>query len=160
MSTREVFRYAWIKVSDEEGRARVMRSALELQQTLLDRAQTAEPGSPEARLVRTQLVMARVYLGGQVEHAIRVIIVPLVDGGSLSLDVLTPLPHTVSQNGIEVAVATMPSGYTREEALNWLETPVGMTWSAGALACRLAQAVVTAEESRPSATLGSTFEHA
>jgi len=160
MSTREAFRYSWIKASDEEGRASVMRMALELQQTLLDRARAAQPGTSEARFVRAQLLMARVYLGGEVEHGIRVIIFSPPVGGSLSLDLLTPLQHAVSRNGIEIAVATMPSGYTREDALAWLETPVGSTWSQGALACRLAHAVVTAEESLPTVALGAESEHA
>ena len=103
--------------------------------------------------------MARAYLGGELEHGIRVIIFSPAEGGSLSLDLVTTSPHAVSQRGIEITVATMPSGYARAEALGWLETPVGVAWSEGALACRLAHAVVTAEVSRPAPALASECQH-
>jgi len=147
MSTRESFRYCWIKVTDADARASTMRSALQLQQKLVARAQAAPPGSDESRFVRNQLVMARAYLGGDIERGIRVIIVPAPEGASLSLDLLATGPHAVSRDGVEISMATMPSGYTRDDAHAWLETPVGETWAQGALACRLVHSVVTAEES-------------
>ena len=159
MSTREVYRYSWIKVSDDDGRAQMMRAALEVQHSLREHARAAQPGSAEAGFLRTQLVMARAYLGGEVEHGIRAVIFSPAEGGSLSLDLVTPLPHAVSQRGTEITVATMPSGYARADALAWLETPVGAAWSGGALACRLAHAVVTAEVSRPAPALASECQH-
>ncbi len=104
--------------------------------------------------------MARAYLGGEVEHGIRVVIFSPAEGGSLSLDLMTSSPHAVAKRGIEITVATMPSGYTRADALAWLETPVGIAWSSGALACRLAHAVVTAEVSRPAPALASEYQRA
>jgi hypothetical protein len=159
MSTREVFRYSWFKVSDDDGRAQMMQAALELHHSLSERARAAEPGSTEVAFVRTQLLMARAYLGGEIEHGIRVIIFSPAKGGSLSLDLLTPFPHAVSQRGVEISHATMPSGYARADALAWLETPVGIAWSKGALACRLAHAVVTAEEAPPARSLASESEY-
>jgi len=159
MSTREVFRYSWIKVSDDDGRAAMMRAALDLQRSLPERARAAQPGSAEAGILRTQLLMARAYLGGEVEHGIRVVILSPAEGGSLALDLMTSSPHAIAQRGVEITVATMPSGYARADALAWLETPVGAAWSGGALACRLAHAVVTAEVSRPAPALASECQH-
>jgi hypothetical protein len=159
MSTREVFRYSWFKVTDDDGRAETMRAALDVHDSLLQRARAAQPDSTEAAFVRTQLVMARAYLGGEIEHGIRVVIFSPAKGGSLSLDLLTPFPHAVSQRGIEITHATMPSGYGRADALAWLETPVGAAWSKGALACRLAHAVVTAEELPPTRSRATASEY-
>ena len=92
MSTREVYRYSWIKVSDDDGRAQMMRAALGVQHSLQEHARAAQPGSAEAGFLRTQLVMARAYLGGEVEHGIRAVIFSPAEGGSLSLDLVTPLP--------------------------------------------------------------------
>jgi len=160
MTTREVFRYSWIKVSDEEGRAQMMHAALELQHSLSERARVAPPGSAEAQFLRTQMIMARVYLGGEVEHGIRVIIFSPAEAGSLALDIATPLPHQQSENGVEIATATMPSGYTLAQTQAWLETPVGLAWSTGALACRLAHAVVNTEVSHPASSPADQREHA
>jgi len=160
MTTREVFRYSWIKVTDEDGRAEMMHAALELQHSLSERARAAAPGSAEAQFLRTQMIMARVYLGGEVEHGIRVIIFSPAEAGSLALDIATPLPHQRSENGVEIATATMPSGYTLAQSQAWLETPVGVAWSAGALACRLAHAVVNTEVSHPASSPADQREHA
>ncbi|HVO88618.1 MAG TPA: hypothetical protein VMV45_08755 [Casimicrobiaceae bacterium] len=158
MSTHEVFRYSWMKVTDANGRASAMRAALELQPQLAARARVAEAGSAEARFVRMQSLMARSYLGGDIERGIRVVVAAPPHGGSLSLDILAPAPHTVSRDGIEVSVATMPSGYTREDALAWLDTPVGLAWSRDALACRLAHAVVMVEDAPLASTLDNAAE--
>jgi hypothetical protein len=149
MATREIFRYSWIKVSDEDGRAEMMRAALDLQPLLAEGANAAQPGSAEAAYFRAQTTMARAFLGGDLDHGIRVIILSPAVGGSLSLDVLASSPHAISRDGIEITVATMPSGYSRADAEAWLQTPVGSAWSKGALACRLAHAVVTADVPNP-----------
>jgi hypothetical protein len=158
MAMREVFRYSWIKVTDEDGRAQMMRAALALQTSLSERARATQPDNAEAQFLRTQMLMARVYLGGDVEHVIRVIIFSPAEAGSLALDLATPLPHQRSENGIEIATATMPSGYTLAQAQAWLETPVGVAWSTGALACRLAHAVVNTEVSRPASLSADQHE--
>ena len=106
------------------------------------------------------MLMARVYLGGEVEHGIRVVIFSPAEAGSLALDVSTSLPHARSERGIEITTATMPSGYTLSQAQAWLETPVGVAWSTGALACRLAHAVVNTEVSRPEPSPASEREFA
>lgn len=160
MSMMEVFRYCWIKVSDEQGRVAMTRATFEVQKTLRDRAQQAEPGSADARWVRTQQVMARAYLAGQAEHGIRVVLFSPKEGGSLSLDVLARQPHATSRDGIEIDIATMPSGYTREDAQAWLTTPVGAAWSSQALACRLVHAVVNAEAPGAAPRSDARSEHA
>src|SRR5579862_6278817 len=160
MATREVFRYSWIKVTDEDGRAGMMHAALAVQQSLSERARIAQAGTAEAHFLRTQVLMARAYLGGEVEHGIRVIIFSPAEAGSVALDLATPLPHQRSENGIEISTATMPSGYTLAQAQTWLETPVGIAWSTGALACRLVHAVVNTEVSRPASLLADQREPA
>lgn len=158
MSTREVFRYSWIKVSNEDGEAQMTRAALSVQHALAEGARAARPGSAEAAFLRTQQLMARAYLGGDPEHGIRVVILSPAEAGSLALDLRTTALHAVSENGIEITTATMPSGYSLEQAEAWLKTPVGAAWSTGALACRLAHAVVNAEVSRPANALTSETE--
>jgi len=143
--TCETFRYCWLKVTDEDGRAAAMRSALDLQQQLMERAHSAAPGSPQARAVAEDMQMARCYLGEAVDHGVRVVIYPQHE--SMTLQVLADTP-ACGTNGVEIAVADMPAGYTREQAQAWLTSPVGSTWSQGALACRLIYAVATVEEER------------
>lgn len=144
----ETFRYSWIKVTDEDGRAATMRSALDLQQTLMERARTAT-GAADGLAVKDQLQMARCYLGEDVDHGTKIVIYPPPHDGSVTLHVLAPSPHQVSKNGLEISIAAMPAGYTRERALAWLDTPVGQAWAGGALACRLVYAVAIAEETLP-----------
>lgn len=158
MSNDQSFRYSWIKVTDENGRSAQMRAALEVHQQLLEQRRTAEAGSKEARFLHSQLVMARQYLAGDIDHSIRVIIFPPPMGASLSLDLLLDSDQRVSRNGIEVAMATMPSGYSREDAIAWLDTPVGAAWSRSALTCRLSYAVVSTEEA-PSMVAPSEQAH-
>lgn len=160
MAMSEVFRYSWIKVSDEQGRVAMTRAALDVQKMLRERAPRCEPGSDEARWVRTQQVMARAYLAGQLEHGIRVVLFSPAQGGSLSLDLLAREPHAASRDGIEIDIATMPSGYTRDDALAWLTTPVGAAWSSQALACRLVHAVVNVESPATPPRSEARTEHA
>src|SRR5438270_9845821 len=117
MSNSQSFRYSWIKVTDENGRLDQMRAALEVHQELLQRRKTAQAGSDEARFVHSQSIMARQYLAGEIDHTIRVIIIPPPMGASLSLDLLLDSDHHISSNGIQVGMATMPSGYSRADAL-------------------------------------------
>ena len=48
--------------------------------------------------------------------------------------------------GIEIDMAGMPPGFTREQAQARIDTPVGSTWSCGAIACRLIYAVASTDE--------------
>lgn len=155
MSIREVFRYSWIKVSDEEGRCEQMRVALQLQQSLAERLQSALPGSDDARFLRTQVLMARAYLGGEVERGTRTTVFSVADAGSLSVDLVATMPHARSRGEVEITTATMPSGYTLPQAVAWLETPVGIAWSTAVLACRLVHAVVSTQVSRLAPSLTS-----
>ena len=143
--TCETFRYCWLKVTNEDGRAAAMRSALDLQQQLMERAHNAAPGTPEARVVAEEMQMARCYLGEGVDHGVRVVIYPQHE--TMTLHVLADA-RACGNDGVEIAIADMPAGYTREQAQAWIATPVGSTWSQGALACRLIYAVATVEEER------------
>ena len=143
--TSEAFRYCWVKVTDEDARAASMRSALDLQQQLMERARAVAPGSPDAQALTEQMQMARCYLGEVADHGVRVII---YQHDAMTVHVLADEPSSSSDNGIEVAMAEMPAGYTREQAQAWIHTPVGSTWSQGALARRLIYAVATVEEDR------------
>lgn len=141
----ETFRYCWIKVTNEDGRAASMRSALSLQQRFMERSAQVAPGSAEAKALAEEMQMARCYLGETVDHGVRVII---YQHDAMTLHVLADAEGQSRGDDIEVAIAEMPAGQTREQAQAWIDTPIGSTWSQGALACRLIYAVATVEENR------------
>ena len=73
--TCETFRYCWLKVTDEDARATSIRSALDLQQSLMQQAREVVAGTPEAARLQQELDLARTYLGQDVDLGVRVVIV-------------------------------------------------------------------------------------
>ena len=143
MPDSEVYRYFWIKVTDEQARAASDKAALTLQRSLLEQSKSAAPGSDEERFVRSQQAMARQYLGGELVNGTRIVIWS-GNGMPLSVDVL-PTSHQEGEAGpMEVAIAAMPADYLQDRSRDWIKTPVGQAWAAGAPMCRLSYAVVAA----------------
>lgn len=141
MAAAEIYRYFWIKVSDAGARALSAKAALELQQSFRARSRTTPPQSEEARLLRDQEAMARRYLGGDaVANVTRVVIIGS-EGAPSSIDILPTGDCEGSSDSLEVSIAAMPPEYRRETSLDWIRTPVGRAWSAGAAMCRLSYAV-------------------
>jgi hypothetical protein len=143
----ESYRYFWIKVTNEAARASSARAALELQQTLAQQASASGTRRAELASLRTQQEMARWYLAGEIDNGTR-IVVWNPQAESCAVDILLSYGHQANTGGIEVALATMPAGSTRETSLAWLAGPVGRAWCAGALSCRLGHAVAIVPNER------------
>jgi hypothetical protein len=143
MLAKEMYRYFWIKVSDEAARAASAQAALELQTRLANQLKSAGPQSPEESLLRTEQDMARWYLGGEIMKGTKIVIVSPPNDAP-SLDVLAAAGQAVLTGTFEISIAVMPPAYPEDMSRDWLYSPVGQAWGIGAVACRLSYAVVGA----------------
>jgi len=142
MAHTEIYRYFWIKATDAAARTAASKASLDLQQNLIERSNAIPPDSPEASDLRVQQDMSRWYLAGETAKGTKIVVISPAEP-SLSLEVLPTSGQVAALRGVEIELAAMPAGYTEQLSNEWIHTPVGQVWSAGALACRLSHAVTT-----------------
>lgn len=142
MSSPEIYRYFWIKVTDAKARVASEKAVLKLQQTLTARSTAAKANSAEAIEARVQKDMVRWYLASVSPKGTRIVVVA-PPGGGLALEVLATAPHAIAKGTWQIAIAPMPPGYSKRQSTDWIDTPVGQVWAKGAAVCRLSHAVIT-----------------
>jgi hypothetical protein len=136
----EVYRYFWTKVTDRAGRVASSKAAMVVMEQL--EQGTLDPENVKRGYAWQELLaQARQYLGPDIEQTIKIVVARRA--ARIELDVMHDDGTTISSDDLQITIAPMPTGYTRDDALTWISNPVGAAWAQGALLRRLGHAVAT-----------------
>jgi hypothetical protein len=145
MPATEVYRYFWIRTTNQKGRDLNSTEQMRFMKSLAGQVVEAPQDSARSDTLKDIREQARWFLGPGPDIATRVTIVgPPED----ALQVVAGADQEISEGGVEIDLLAMPAGWTQRAAKDWINSPVGKVWSHAAIACKLGYSVVTPSPSQ------------
>ena len=141
MAATEVYRYFWMRATNQEGREINSVEEMRFMRSLASRALETPQGSAQWDALAEDREQARWFLGPTADNATRVTIVDA--SATLALQIIPGADHAVSEGGVEIDLLSMPPAWSQRAAADWIKGPVGQVWSRGAMACRFGYSVVS-----------------
>jgi len=141
MAQTEVYRYFWMRVTNQSGREANSIEEMRFMESLAGRASTAPQKSAQGGALMDVREQVRWFLGPNPDSATRVTIIDAAT--NLGLQTVVGEDDEISEPGVEIDLLSMPAAWGQSAAAGWIKSPVGRIWSHGAIACKFGYSVVT-----------------